>query len=166
MNAKQEAFVREYLIDLNATQAAIRAGYSKKTARAIGAENLTKPYIKTAINREIDKRAARTEINADRVIKELAALGFADTTLAIRVKRGRVVVTDTDKLSESTRRAISEIKQTINVTGGASISIKFHDKKGPLQLLGQHLGIFEDEGQPDTPSPTVVNVKIVDGRKV
>ena len=164
MTPKRESFVLEYLVDLNGTQAAIRAGYSKHTAGQIADELLKKPEIKAAIKQEMDKRAARTEITADRVIRELAAIGFADTTRAIYVKRGKVQVVDTEKLPEEVRRAISEIKQTVTPAGG-SLSIKFHDKKGALQLLGQHLGIFEDEDQPDTPAPTVVNVKIVDGRK-
>lgn len=164
MNARQEAFVREYLVDLNATQAAIRAGYSEKTARAIGAENLTKPDIKAALKKEMDKRAARTEITADRVLKELAAIGFADTTKAIYVKRGKVQVVDTEKLPEATRRAISEIKQTVTPSGG-SLSIKFHDKKGALDLLGKHLGIWTDDESEDTPTPVAVTVNVVDGRK-
>lgn len=61
MNDKQQRFVDEYLVDLNATQAAIRAGYSKKTARAVGAENLSKPYIATAIHDAMAERSIRTD---------------------------------------------------------------------------------------------------------
>ena len=78
MTPKQEQFVREYLIDLNAAQAAIRAGYSVNTARAIGAENLTKPDIQDAIAAAQIERARRTEITSDRVLKELGRIGFAD----------------------------------------------------------------------------------------
>ena len=70
LTAKQEQFVREYLIDFNATQAAERAGYSKNTARAIGAENLTKPNIQAAIQKQIQARAERTAITADLVVQE------------------------------------------------------------------------------------------------
>jgi len=165
MSPKQLAFVREYLVDLNATQAAIRAGYSKKTARSVGAENLTKPDIKAAVAIEMDKRSARTGITADRVLKELASIGFADTTLAISIKRGSVKITDTEKLDDDTRRAISEIRQTTSTTGG-SIGIKFHDKKGALELLGKHLGIFKDDAdEKDAPSPIKVEISVTDGRK-
>jgi len=71
LTAKQEQFCKEYLIDKNATQAAIRAGYSEHTARAIGAENLTKPIISEKIEAEIKKQEKRTEITADYVIKSL-----------------------------------------------------------------------------------------------
>jgi phage terminase small subunit len=71
LTPKQQCFVDEYLIDLNATQAAIRAGYSAKTAKAIGAENLTKPDIKAAIDAAMKDREARTEINQDAVLSDL-----------------------------------------------------------------------------------------------
>jgi phage terminase small subunit len=70
LTAKQERFVEEYLIDFNAAAAAVRAGYSKKTARFIGAENLTKPNIQAAIQEQIKARAERTEITADLVVQE------------------------------------------------------------------------------------------------
>ena len=80
MTAKQERFVDEYLADLNATQAAIRAGYSEKTARAMGHENLTKPDIEEAIAEALKARRQRTEITQDRVLEELAVLAFAPIT--------------------------------------------------------------------------------------
>ncbi len=78
MTTKQQLFVGEYLIDLNATRAAIRAGYSEKTAQAIGAENLTKPIIAEAIATALEARAERTEVTQDRVLEELALIGFAE----------------------------------------------------------------------------------------
>ncbi|NMM07409.1 terminase small subunit [Polaromonas sp.] len=69
LKGKQADFVREYLVDLNATQAAIRAGYSPKTARSIANENLTKPDIQAAIERERQKLAERTELSQDEVIR-------------------------------------------------------------------------------------------------
>lgn len=73
LTAKQQIFVDEYLIDLNATQAAIRAGYSAKTARQIGEENLSKPVIASAIQAAMDKRAERTEITADYVLQSIVS---------------------------------------------------------------------------------------------
>ena len=70
---KQQRFVDEYLVDFNATQAAIRSGYSEKTARAIGAENLTKPDIAKAIQNAMTHKKQRTELDADFVIKSLMA---------------------------------------------------------------------------------------------
>lgn len=77
---KQERFVQEYLVDLNATQAAIRAGYSPETAGAIGAENLKKPQIKARIDREMAEISARTGANRDRVIRELGEIAFSPST--------------------------------------------------------------------------------------
>lgn len=71
LTPKQRAFVQEYLVDLNATQAAIRAGYSPKTANVTACETLTKPYVAEAIRQALDKRAERTEISADWVLNQL-----------------------------------------------------------------------------------------------
>lgn len=70
LTAKQQAFVQEYLIDLNATQAAIRAGYSKRSAQIIGFENLSKPIIAKAIQASAKERIKRTEIDADWVLEQ------------------------------------------------------------------------------------------------
>lgn len=73
LTPKQQRFVEEYLVDLNATQAAIRAGYSEKTAGAIGGENLEKPEIAAAIQAEMDKRSERTAITADYVLQSIVS---------------------------------------------------------------------------------------------
>ena len=78
LTPKQKRFVQEYLVDLNATAAAIRAGYSKKTANRIASENLSKPDIQIAIKEAQDSIQKRTEITQDMVIKEMAKLAFFD----------------------------------------------------------------------------------------
>jgi phage terminase small subunit len=87
LTPKQEMFVKEYLVDLNATQAAIRAGYNKKTAKEIGAENLTKPNIKAEIDKAILKRSERTEIKADDVLRHWHDIATADPNELIHVRR-------------------------------------------------------------------------------
>ena len=77
LTEKQKRFVAEYLVDLNATQAAIRAGYSERTANRIGAENLTKPDIQAAVKAAIEDRAKRTEVTQDMVVEELRKVAFA-----------------------------------------------------------------------------------------
>jgi phage terminase small subunit len=74
MTAKQQRFCDEYLIDLNATQAAIRAGYSKKTATVIGAENLTKPYIKEYIEKRMAEKESELIADQNEVLKYLTAV--------------------------------------------------------------------------------------------
>lgn len=162
LTPKQRAFVREYLIDLNATQAAIRAGYSEKTARSVAAENLTKPDIAAAIEAAMKLRAERTDITADRVLKELAKIGFADIRKAVKWQSAmtteednpeggdiaviKTVVTNTvqmvasDDLDDETAAAIAEVSQ--NATGG--VKIKLHDKRAALVDIGRHLGMFKD----------------------
>lgn len=71
LTAKQKMFVSEYLVDLNATRAAKAAGYSAKTADVIGYENLGKPYIAEAIQREMDKRAKKVDITAENVLQDI-----------------------------------------------------------------------------------------------
>jgi phage terminase small subunit len=70
LNPKQTLFCQEYLVDLNATQAAIRAGYSKKTAQRMGSENLSKPLIAEFIQLSMDKRSKKVEINAEWVLTQ------------------------------------------------------------------------------------------------
>ena len=74
LTAKQQQFVLEYLVDLNATQAAIRAGYSKNSAKEIGCQNLSKVNIKEAIDKEIEKRSKRVKMTADDVLREIIEL--------------------------------------------------------------------------------------------
>lgn len=78
LTAKQALFVREYLIDLNATQAAIRAGYSKKTANEQGARLLAKASVKAAVAEASEKRADKLDLNAERVLKAIAEVAFGD----------------------------------------------------------------------------------------
>ena len=79
LNERQEAFCQEFILDFNATRAAEASGYSPKTSRQMGSENLSKPYIQQRIAELTAKRAKRTEITADRVVQELAKFAFAET---------------------------------------------------------------------------------------
>lgn len=140
MTKKQKRFVEEYLIDLNATQAAIRAGYSPDTAGSIGAENLKKPEIKSRIDKAMAERSRRTGINQDRVLQELARIGFAKIT--------DVVDPDTAKIrpdaSEDDLACIQSIKIKPNEFG-TEREVKLYDKKSALVDLGKHLGLFKDK---------------------
>lgn len=88
LTAKEARFVAEYLIDLNATQAAIRAGYSERTATSIGSENLTKPHVIAAIEVGQAALAARTEITQERVLKEFWTVATADPNELVQFRRG------------------------------------------------------------------------------
>lgn len=141
MTKKQKLFVEEYLIDLNATQAAIRAGYSPDTAKEIGCENLTKPNIRACIDREMAERSKRTGVNADRVVMELAKVAFVNAVDVIDPKTATV---KEDALSEDTA-AIQSVKVKTFGDDGLEREIKMADKLKALELLGKHMGMFKDK---------------------
>ncbi|GKH33491.1 terminase small subunit [Muricomes sp. OA1] len=141
MTKKQKLFVEEYLIDLNATQAAIRAGYSPDTAKEIGCENLTKPNIRACIDREMAERSKRTGVNADRVVQELAKIAFVNAVDVIDPKTATV---KEDALSEDTA-AIQSVKVKTFGDDGLEREIKMADKLKALELLGKHMGMFKDK---------------------
>ena len=111
LTAKQEIFCREYIIDLNATQAAIRAGYSSKTANRIASENLSKPDIQRKIQELQQERAERTEITQDRVLKELAGIGFAPIT------KGKIKAADKTKALELLGRHLGMFTDKLQIEG-------------------------------------------------
>ena len=141
MTKKQKRFIEEYLIDLNATQAAIRAGYSPDTAKAIGCENLTKPDIRAHIDRAMAERSKRTGVNADRVVQELAKIAFVNATEVIDPKTATV---REDALPEDTA-AIQSVKVKTFGEDGLEREIKMADKLKALEMLGRHLGMFKDQ---------------------
>ena len=141
MTPKQERFVQEYLIDLNATQAAIRAGYKEKTANEQGARLLTKVSIKQAVNVALEERAARIEITQDKVIKELARVAFADPRKIFIWGPGGVILRDSNDLTDDEAAAVSEVSETTTENGG-TVKAKLLDKLKALELLGKHLGMF------------------------
>lgn len=141
LTPQQARFVDEYLIDLNATQAAIRAGYSVKTAEQIGHQLLQKTLVAEAVGKAKAARSRRTRIHADNVLEELAALAFAHM--------GQYATWHDDSVSlinsgEVDPRAVSEVHQKAS-RNGISISIKLHDKLGSLKLLMQHLGMLTEQ---------------------
>ena len=124
LTPKQQRFVEEYLIDLNATQAAIRAGYSEKTAKSVGHENLTKPDIAKAIQEAQNKRVERTEITQD------------------------YVLTNIQKVIERCMQ-VQQVDNCLTQTEDGELAQAFMFKeqgalKG-LELLGKHLGMFKDK---------------------
>lgn len=141
---KQAAFVAEYLVDLNATQAAIRAGYSERTAYRIGAELLQKTSVAEAIAAGQAKRAQRVEITADRVVAELAKIAFADPRDLMEWGPDGVKLKASADLTEEQAASVAEVSETTTKDGG-SLKLKKHDKVKALELLGRHMGMFKDK---------------------
>ncbi len=124
MTQKQKRFIEEYLIDLNATQAAIRAGYSPDTAQQTGSENLSKPVIRAQIDRAMAERSKRTGVNAERVVQELAKIAFVNAAEVIDPKTATV---KEDALPEDTA-AIQSVKVKTFGEDGLEREIKMADK--------------------------------------
>ena len=142
LTAKQERFVDEYLVDLNATAAARRAGYSEKTAEVIGYENLRKPQIMAAIHERQQNLQGKLEITREAVLQELAAIAFANGTDFVTVTgAGLLCVKATSEVPKNKLPAIAGIKYS-----QLGIEIKLHDKVRALELLGKHLGVFATGG--------------------
>lgn len=127
---KQKRFVEEYLVDLNATQAAIRAGYSEKTAYSIGVENLRKPEIKKAIDEAQNKRSERTQLTQDEVIADLREL--RDICMGRKPVRVTEVVKNNQK---GTALPVQVEIFALEPTGAGKA----------LDLLGKHLGMFSQK---------------------
>lgn len=147
LRPKQRAFVREYLKDLNATQAAIRAGYSKRTARQTGAENMSKPAVKAAIEKAVEARAKRTQLDADFVLVKLGILASSNMLdyLKVDAESGKFTV-DLANLTEQQAYAISEVLITEGSDGSQRLRFKLESKVAALRDLGRHVavGAFED----------------------
>ena len=150
LTPKQARFVQEYLIDLNAAQAAIRAGYSAKTARVIGHENLTNPDIAAAIEKAMAERAERTRLTADWVVDELRKLAGANMADYMRSTPEGDPYLDFSSLTRDQTAALAEVTVEDFVDGRGEdaravkrVKFKLHDKREALVDLGRHLGLFE-----------------------
>lgn len=152
LNHRQRLFVAEYAVDPNATQAAIRAGYSEKTAYSIGQENLKKPEIATEIEKAQNERLERLGVKADRVLGELALLGFSNMLDYLSVGLEGDPFVDLSNVTRGQAAAVQEVTVEDFRDGrgdGARdvrrIKFKLADKKAPLELLGKHLKLFTEK---------------------
>ena len=153
LTPKQMRFVDEWLIDFNGKQAAIRAGYSAKTAEATAARLLRNVKVQAEIARRQKDLQRRTEVTQDRVVKELARIAFANIADYLHVETQTrtkddgtevtyqiVMLSETEDLSADQRAALANVKQSVN-----GVEIKLHDKIKALELLGRHIGMFNDK---------------------
>jgi phage terminase small subunit len=168
LTARQRLFVNEYLIDFNATQAAIRAKYSAKTASRIGPELLGKTCVSEAISNAMKERGRRTEITADMVLRRWWELANADVNELIQYRReccdscwgemqptnvapnpecpichgegiGRMFVADTRNLKGAGLMLYNGVKQTKD-----GLEIKIQDRSKALENVARHIGMFVD----------------------
>ena len=159
LSAKQETFCQEYLVDLNGTQAAIRAGYSPFSARDIACDLLTKANIRARVDELMAARSMRTEITADVVIRELARIALVNPTDVIDADTAELVRGAT----EDHRAAIQSIKVRQKPGEfGTEIEreIKLNDKVKALELLGKHLGMYTEKKELSGPGGGPIQVEV------
>lgn len=148
LTAKEEKFCYEYCIDLNATQAAIRAGYSKKTARVIGSQNLSKLYIQSEINQKLSNLKETSGLTALKVLKEHEKIAFSDAGV---LRSGWMELKDFEALTPDQKACIQEVstkvvKKNIGTSDEPEIvdveyvKLKLYDKQKSLDSISKILG--------------------------
>lgn len=180
LTEKQKRFCDEYLIDLNATRAYKAAGYSVRSDNAAGVEGhklLRNPKIDSYLKQKMKEREKRTEVTQDKVLKELAKIGFANAADYAKVvekeyiekitdDNGNVIgqetktykaveIEPTDRLDTDKQAAIAGIKE-----GRNGIEVKLNDKVKALELIGRHLGMFTEKVEHSGAIGSEVNITI------
>ena len=159
MTPKQQCFVDEYLIDLNATQAAIRAGYSPRTANEQGARLLANVSVKNAIDIALAERSRRTGVSQDRIVNELAKIAFANAADIIDFGAAEV----REGAGRDDTACIASVKVKVvpafapGGQDGVEREIKTYDKTKALELLMRHIGMFKDSYKLDVALPVVIS---------
>jgi len=138
---QRRRFVQEYLVDVNGTQAAIRAGYSEKTAKIQASQLLTNINVSQTIEAGHDRLAELVKVRQYEVVREFRRIGFADMRDFSKWGPGGVKLTDSEKLTPEQTACVAEVSQTITENGG-SIKFRLHSKVDALNSLAKHLGMF------------------------
>jgi phage terminase small subunit len=145
MTTKQRLFIEHYINNnFNGTQAAISAGYTKKSAGVMASETLKKPYIQKELCRRIKELLSETEMLTLQWLREVKNIASFDIREAVEWNNGRVNIKDSSELSESTAKAISEVSQTVSEHSN-TVKVKAHDKMKALDLLGKYLAILSND---------------------
>lgn len=164
LDPKRALFVQEYLKDLNATQAAIRAGYSKKTANKNASRLMVNEGIQKAIAKAQAARAERVEITLDEWLRELKIVGFSDLSHYIEIDPDtgsiRARAFDEASMPKNASRALESITEVRTIHESANgeqsvvnsrITFKLHSKMDALDKIGKHLGFFEKDNAQKVP---------------
>ncbi|HQG22619.1 MAG TPA: terminase small subunit, partial [Smithellaceae bacterium] len=167
---RMKKFVDEYLIDFNATQAAIRAGYSPDTANEQGSQLLARPDIRELVAEGQKAIAERTQTFQDNAVDELKIVGFSDLADFLTVKEGGIVEQKSfDQLTKEQTKCIKKIKQVVRSSHSAdgtilhqtaTLEVELHDKLRALELLGRHLGMFNDTLRLEGALPLTISFEV------
>ncbi len=168
LTPRQEQFVAEYLIDLNATQAAIRAGYSAKTAQEQASRLLSNVMVMNLVNEKRQNLQKATDITAERVLKEVAGLAFFDVRKLVNADGSPKSIIDLD---DETARAIQGIELQTVKDGENDFALvrkyKMADKNAALEKLMKHLGLFEKDNSQNNPAEAMAKLMdMVNGSKL
>ena len=140
-------FAQEYAVDLNATRAAVRAGYAKRGAAVTGSRLIRKPNVEYWIAEAQELKARSRNITVERVLEEYRRIAFAQTTDMVTLKGGWVQISDTDSLTTEQKSAISQIRQKKD----GELEVRFYDKQKALDSLAKYLGLFSDKNTGQNP---------------
>ncbi|MDN7179079.1 terminase small subunit [Caballeronia sp. SEWSISQ10-4 2] len=173
LTARQAEFVKQYLIDLNQSEAARRAGYSDARANVAGAELMAMPHVQKAIQEGMRERNARVQITQDRVLQEVARLAFFDIRKLMNDDGSAKPI---NELDDDTAAAIAGLDLLEEFAGsgeervqiGWTKKFKITDKKGSLELLMRHMGMLNDKLklQGDAANPLVLLLQQLSGSAV
>jgi phage terminase small subunit len=166
--ARREIFIREYLKDLNATRAAIAAGYSEKGARVQGVRLLTNANVKARIEELLAKKTDKLDITVERVLGELSKLAFSNMLDYMNTQEDGSAYTDLSKLTREQAAAIQEVTVDEYTEGRGENSrnvkrtrVKLADKRGSLELLGKYLKLFTDKQEISGDASNPITVRII-----
>ncbi len=160
LTEKQKFFCREYLRDFNATQAAVRAGYSKKTAKQIAAENLSKLDLRRYIRELADDLNVQTDNDIKRIIVELQLIAFGSLKDVADWDSNGIILKDSEHIEESAR-LVSELSDSPKF----GMKIKMHDKLKALELLGKYHKIFSDKEDEDSKNRSEITINLAYDRR-
>jgi phage terminase small subunit len=157
LTPKERIFISEYLVDFNATRAAIKAGYSKKTATAIGSENLRKPHIQDGIGEEVEKILRDSKGLALRVVRECEKIAFGKISDVMEFDDEGVTLKSSDEIDTSTIESISfdstvlrsKDKKSKDDVLSVKKRVKLYSKEKALEILAKYTALYTDAPKVD-----------------
>jgi phage terminase small subunit len=161
LTAKQAQFVAEFLVDMNATQAAVRSGYSPRSAASIASENLRKPEIIQALQQAQQRLADHFQVTQERIIQELATIGFSDVTHyalddVLHLKPTATAPKAAMRALASIKHRIRTIRRDDETETIHEVEFRLWDKNTALVNLGKHLGLFKDKAGAEIPTIRII----------
>ncbi len=150
---KQELFCQEYLVDLNATQAAIRAGYSEQTANEQGCQNLAKLNVQERVAELKQQRSEKVEITSDQVLRELKNWWEYDATQFMEL-----TLSEVKKLPEDVRRLVTGFKTREDSKGNKTYELSFVSKEKTIEMINRHIGFYEKDNKQRDGGVTIVQL--------